>query len=214
MVEEDPIVDNGDREQTAKLLREQDKEWERSRVLELGKDAILGPKSSPIKRSNEEDGEAKGSRRKRRKKLKHKLVEEDWGEPPLPVQQGAGKESPQDSEQLEGEALGGEQEQSIGGEEEQTEKGSSIPREQSLVQLKMTGFLDPAPSNQGWPTQDNVVAEWDENPSATIPSSRGSPCNEGGVAVSLEQLHDEHFEGGGNETDEHFLGCTIQAIED
>ena len=63
--------------------------------------------------------------------------------------------------QQQGELVGREQDKEISmeGEQESMEKeGSRIPWEQSLVQLRMTGFLNPAPSKQGWPTTDNQSA--------------------------------------------------------
>ena len=136
VVEEEAVENNGDREQTAKQLREQDRAWETTRARELGRNAILGPMSSPRKRSNDEGGgEHMGSKR-RRKKFKHKLLEEGWGELPLPKHQGANQGTPQELEleqkQQQGELLGREQDKEIRieGEQESMEKeGSRIPGE-------------------------------------------------------------------------------------
>ena len=72
------------REQTNKLLREQDKEWERTRTEELGAGAKLGPTSSPVKGSKLQDGEEEGSQdapKHKKKKWKHKVWEQGrWGE--------------------------------------------------------------------------------------------------------------------------------------
>ena len=56
-----------------------------------------------------------------------------------------------------------EQEEGMRVEEEQESMErmeNRIPEEQSLIQLRMTGFLNPAPSNQEWPTMDNFEAGW------------------------------------------------------
>ena len=202
VVEEEAVENNGDREQTAKQLREQDRDWETTRARELGRNAILGPMSSPRKRSNDEGGGEHRGNKRRRKKLKHKLVEEGWGELPLPKHQGANQGTPQKLEMelklQHGEPVGGEQdkETSIEGEQENIEKtGSRIPGEQSLVQLRMTGFLNPAPpAKQGWPTTDDRAAcVKDEDPAATRSSSRGSPSKEGGVVIYLDREDDSHF---------------------
>ena len=85
-----------------------------------------------------------GSKR-RRKKFKHKLLEEGWGEQPLPKQQGATQGTPQDLEQeqkqQQGELLDRVQDQEIvleGEQESMEQMGGRIPGEQSLVQLKLT----------------------------------------------------------------------------
>ena len=67
------------REQTSKHLREQDMEWEQHRRRELGNSAIMGPRYSPTKRQMEPlDGALKEKRRRR--KLKHELIKDGWGE--------------------------------------------------------------------------------------------------------------------------------------
>ena len=57
------------------MLREQDGEWESTRSKELGKDVILGPNTSPIKRQNEQ---LKGAPviKQRWKKLNHNVIQE------------------------------------------------------------------------------------------------------------------------------------------
>ena len=142
----------------------------------------MGPMSSPRKWSNDEGVENKGSRRKR-KKFKHKLLEEGWGELPLPEHQGANQRTPKETELeqelQQGEPVSREQDKGMEMEQEQRckeKEGSRIPGEQSLVQLRMTGFLNPAPPTQGWPTLDNPAARGEEEgPTATRSSSSRSP---------------------------------------
>ena len=56
-----------------------------------------------------------------------------------------------------------------------------IPEEQSLVQLRITGFLNPAPHGKGWPSMGNLTAKMEgDSPAATRNSSRGSPSGGGG----------------------------------
>ena len=87
------------REITAKLLREHDKTWEESRARELGNRAILGPKTSPVKRTkNQEEETSAPKNKKRRRKLKHGVLE-DWGM--LPQLQGAAEGAPQASTSME-----------------------------------------------------------------------------------------------------------------
>ena len=89
-MEEEPEGVVEKRELTTRILREQDMNWERNRTRELGREAIMGPTTSPRKISNEvEEGteiEVKRSRRKRRK-LKHDVLQEGWGE--HPIEEGA-----------------------------------------------------------------------------------------------------------------------------
>ena len=48
----------------------------------------MGPKTSPLKRASEDtEGAGMENKKKRRKKLKHELIGEGWGE--LPKYQGA-----------------------------------------------------------------------------------------------------------------------------
>ena len=69
-------------------MRAQDGDWELNKKRELGRNAILGPKTSPLKRASEDtEGAGMENKKKRRKKLKHELIGEGWGE--LPKYQGA-----------------------------------------------------------------------------------------------------------------------------
>ena len=67
------------KEQTSKLLKEQDKEWERRRAEDLGAAALLGPTFSPTKRSQEDQGAAEGAPQKRRRRLEHEILGADGG---------------------------------------------------------------------------------------------------------------------------------------
>ena len=83
VVEEEPQEDPDIREQTTRAMRAQDGDWEQTKQRELGRNAILGPKTSPLKRVNEQnEGAIVGNKRKRRRKLKHELIGEGWGELP------------------------------------------------------------------------------------------------------------------------------------
>ena len=82
-----------DKEQLTRRRREQDKDWEDSRIRELGSNAILGPTSSPRKRiKDQEEGAGAGIANKKRRKLKHEVLQEGWGE--LPLRGGADSEKP------------------------------------------------------------------------------------------------------------------------
>ena len=132
---------------------------------------------------------------------------EGWGEQPLPEHQGATQGTPQELEQEQKqpeEQRDRELEQGVGveGEQENMERMGSrrIPEEQSLIQLRMTGFLNPASHRQGWPSMENQTARREEDkPSATKNSSRGSPSGGGGVAIYLDKEEDEHFASGSGE---------------
>ena len=89
VVEEEQQTDTRERELTTKLLREQDRDWENNKAMELGAEAILGPGASPTKRpiEEEEGGAVKKPSKRRRKRWKHEVLEEGWGE--LPPTQGA-----------------------------------------------------------------------------------------------------------------------------
>ena len=78
------------KEQLTKKMREQDRDWENNKAMELGAEAILGPGASPTKRpvEEEEGGAVMKSSKRRRKRWKHEVLEEGWGE--LPPTQGAG----------------------------------------------------------------------------------------------------------------------------
>ena len=57
---------------------------------ELGKDAILGPKTIHTKRMNEQaEGATMENKRKRMRRLKYDLIGERWGELPKQQQQEA-----------------------------------------------------------------------------------------------------------------------------
>ena len=74
---------------------------------------------------------------KRRKRRKHEVLSEDWGElGAIPNYKMEEPREPQDMEPL----------------------GSTIPREQALRQLSITGFYNPAPTTPGRPTSDDLVA--------------------------------------------------------
>ena len=76
-----------------KTLREQHGNWERSKSRELGNKAILGPVASPRKRTiEEEEGNGAEVYKKRRRKLRHEVLEEGLGE--LPTNRGAGSGKP------------------------------------------------------------------------------------------------------------------------
>ena len=77
-------------------------------------------------------------------------------------------------------------------------KGSSITREQPLVQLEITSFLNPAPREQDWPTQQNLVASDSGDHPATKISSRGSPSK--GARIGLEK-QERKADGFGDEQD-------------
>ena len=63
------------REQLTRRMREQDKDWEDTRMRELGSNAILGPTSSPRKRIKEqEEGAGAGIAKKKKRKLKHEVL--------------------------------------------------------------------------------------------------------------------------------------------
>ena len=130
------------------------------------------------------------------------MLEEGWGEVPLPKEQGAPKGTSQEQEQEQEQRQQGElrsreqdREMVIEKEQEDTEQmGSSIPEEQSLVQLRMTGFVNPAPTRQGWPTTGNLMTRGDnDDPAATRISSSGSPSRGGEVAICTVREDDEHF---------------------
>ena len=91
------------------------------------------------------------------KRLKHSLIGRDWGE--LPITQGAEIPPPPHQPPLE-EPGGEEQEQPDGLEPDQPVElaGSKVPREQSLRQTRLTGFLEPATSLTGSPTTENLVS--------------------------------------------------------
>ena len=122
------------------------------------------------------------SSKRRRKRWKHEVLEEGWGE--LPPTQGAGcgnttaPTNPhilqtREQEQLNkpGELLG----------PPETVTG----REQDLKQLEITPFLNQVASSQDWPTTQNLADSIPPDPSATRISSGGSPRGDD-VMVGLE----------------------------
>ena len=73
--------------QTRELLDKHDGAWEHRKGEELGTEAILGPRSSPVKRT---DSEApNGASKKRRRILKYSCIGEDWGSQKLTPLQGS-----------------------------------------------------------------------------------------------------------------------------
>ena len=150
------------REQANKLLREQDKEWERTRTEELGAGAKLGPTSSPVKRSKPQDGEEEGSQdapKRKRKKWKHKVWEQGrWGE--QIEKEGAGL------------STAGEPHLPTG--EHYTAVRSRVPEEQHLRQLQISGIWDPAASGEDRPCTGNVAASEAKGSTTTRNSSGGS----------------------------------------
>ena len=70
-----------EKEQRNKNMRNQEIAWEQTRREELGQGAIMGPTSSPVKRSQEECGVEGGAQSKRRKRRrKQEVLGADWGE--------------------------------------------------------------------------------------------------------------------------------------
>ena len=197
VVEEEFQEDAGARVKSMEHLKEQEGEWEQSRRRELGKEAVLGPRSSPLKRQKEQTEEHKSN--KRRRKLQYKLIEEGWGE--LPSQQGAvdgEQRSPPESPLTMEQELGSEEPTSSSPlRSEQgslAELGSQVPREQALTQTRIEDFLNPTPSNDR-PTHQNLVASQGLEITATKPSSCGSPSKDEGVAVLEVEGEEERFEG-------------------
>ena len=130
VVEEEETEENREarlrsRELKIRELIEQDTAWEKDKVVELGDGALRGPMTSPKKRSKEDQesyGAVEGApnKRKRRKTLKHQLLEEGWGE--------------QDLDQ--------------GATITPLEEHPVLPREQDLIQSSIRGFLVTAPLSQ------------------------------------------------------------------
>ena len=148
-MDEEPQGGDVNKEQLAKKRREQDKVWEDSRVRELGRNAILGPTASPKKRINEiEEGAGAGDSKRKRRKLEHEVLQEGWGE--LPLRGGAGQDVPGAAlVELELPSSPREQSSTPTPVEQCTPtqlRGSRITSEQPLVQLEITTFFNPAPS--------------------------------------------------------------------
>ena len=70
--------------ETREQLNKQDREWEEQRRKALGAEAIMGPRTSPLKRTPcmEEAPGAQASKR-RKKTLERPVIGEQWGEQPL-----------------------------------------------------------------------------------------------------------------------------------
>ena len=87
VVEKEQTERSVDRELTVKTLREQDGRWEKGRTKKLGREAIMGPITSPVKRQGEhqigiEEGSQRECKKKRLRTLKHDVLEEGWRELP------------------------------------------------------------------------------------------------------------------------------------
>ena len=163
--EEDQGAENSERELSATILKEQDIQWEQSRSRELGDRAILGPKSSPLKRSKEQGEEIPAKKNKRRRKLQHGVLV-NWGE--LPSNNGASVGAPLTPEYREPDRL--EQEPDIGGS--RSPSNSQDPganqdwRMPSMEQSRITQYY-PAANSTEWPIQDNQADGCIPTPSRT-----------------------------------------------
>ena len=153
--EEDQGAENTERELSAKILKEQDIQWEQNRSRELGDRAILGPKSSPLKRSKEQEDEIPAKKSKRRRKLQHGVLV-NWGE--LPSNQGASAGAPLTPEYREPDRM--EQEPDIGGSRfpasNQDPGAIQDWRTLSMEQSRITNYY-PAACPTDWPIQDNLA---------------------------------------------------------
>ena len=164
----------------------------------------MGPKTSPLKRASEDtEGAGMENKKKRRKKLKHELIGEGWGE--LPKYQGAeeGREQaptplhPQTREQeLEAEE---QAPPTPPGEQGSPTRhiGSQVTREQHRRQARISEFL--SPTSRVWrgsarPAVDQEVSHMGDQ-SATRISSRGSPRRD--ITVGIPDVGDRNkpFEG-------------------
>ena len=67
-----------------------DKDWEDLKRELKDKTAIMGPRSSPVKRNYEDDGAPQGTTRERKKETQRHPICEQWGGAVL-EQQGAGE---------------------------------------------------------------------------------------------------------------------------
>ena len=201
VVEEEPQPDTRDRELTTKLLREQDKDWEKHKALELGAEAILGPGASPTKRPiemEEEGGAIEKSSKRRRKRWRHKVLEEGWGElQPIQGADGGNSTAPTNPHV----SLTREQEQLnkpgelIGPPETVTE------RELDLKQLEITTFLKPVDNSQDWPTTQNLADGIPPDPPATRTSSGGSPSRYATTSLLDDKVEGNSFGGAGGWND-------------
>ena len=163
--EEDQGAENTERELSAKILKEQDIQWEQNRSRELGDRAILGPKSSPLKRSKEQEDEIPAKKSKRRRKLQHGVLV-NWGE--LPSNQGASAGAPLTPDYREPDRL--EQEPDIGGSRfpssNQDPGATQDWRTLSVEQSRITDYY-PAARPTDWPIQDNLADGCTTPPSHT-----------------------------------------------
>ena len=167
------------KEHTNRLLREQDGELERRKAEELGANAILGPKTSPKKRSKEQDQNQEDPAptiKKRRRRLKHSLIGAGWGELQIPTLE----HNPRSREPT------------MGDQEHQHPETRELvtpprpreltidrpPREQDLRQTRLAEFLNPAPTQElpmGSPTFGNLVATNHQEPPDHHDQIGGSP---------------------------------------
>ena len=176
------------KEQTNQLLREHDREWEQTKARELGAEAKMGPSSSPVKRSNNHEME-EGAPRKKRKKWRHRVWEEgQWGE----HIEGKGAAAVSAGEQTTVEPHTPTREPAVPGR-------SRIPGEDSLRQLRLTGFWNPASHGRDRHSMDNGAASSMGSESATTKlSSGGSPCEARGEDRPMGTEEDNPFGGGIN----------------
>ena len=224
VVEEEPTGVDDTRELTTRILREQDRDWERNRTRELGSEAIMGPTTSPKKRAKdmEEGAETglKGSKRKRRK-LKHEVLQEGWGEHPM--DQGADQEVP-GARREEQRPHPTPREQGSppvlveqGNVEQGTPpalvRGSRVPREQSLIQLEITPYCCSTPPDKTTSRADKQLLEVSQprDPPATRNSSGGSPSMDEQVGGSKGNEDDDQFgtsrnDQEGNKIDRNVVG--------
>ena len=204
VVEEEPQEDPDIREQTTKAMRAQDGDWEQTKKRELGRNAILGPKTSPLKRVNEQnEGAIVGNKRKRRRKLKHELIGVGWGE--LPKNQGAeegGEQAPITPDpQAREQYLEAEEQLPPAPQGEQCspvrQAGSQVTREQPRRQARISEFLSPTPrvwQSSARPTVDQEASYTRDLP-ATRQSSWRSPCKAAGGVEPVIRDRDKWFEG-------------------
>ena len=200
VVPEEQGAENNMREITARTLKEQDVNWEQARTRELGNKAILGPKSSPIKRHMEQGGEGETpiKKSKRRRKLKHEVLE-NWGE--LPTDNGAPLLAP----------LNMEPEPDNGGGVLPTNNqflgADHVRSNLSLEQQLITEFYNPAPSTNDRPTQHNQVASTkDVLDSHSFPTEGGSPRSVHSTPIS-QNIQVNRFEEISQDTGQEDISC-------
>ena len=171
-----------EKEQLNVILEEQDSAWEKEKVKKLGADAIMGPTTSPKKRSQGSLEDNQGAPSKRRKKRrKHEVLGEGWGE--------------QEQTHSPGEQEG----QEVTILEQTSIQESIVPEEQGLRQLPITGFLNPAAtpekrgdSPRGRPTLQNAAASQHVVVSTT--ATRRSSCGSPSKVASAADLRDEEVD--------------------